>query len=60
MKMKTLPIFLVFLCMGFGDVVGPLVGLAKNTFQLSYTMAQLIPFVGFIMFGILSVPMGIY
>jgi FHS family L-fucose permease-like MFS transporter len=60
MKMKTLPIFLVFLCMGFGDVVGPLVGLAKNTFQLSYTMAQLIPFAGFIMFGILSVPMGIY
>ena len=60
MKMKTLPIFLVFLCMGFGDVVGPLVGLAKNTFQLSYTMAQLIPFAGFIMFGILSVPMGVY
>jgi MFS transporter, FHS family, L-fucose permease len=60
MKIKTFPIFLAFLCMGFGDVVGPLVGLAKNTFQLSYTMAQLIPFVGFIMFGILSVPMGIY
>ena len=60
MKSKTFPIFLVFLCMGFGDVVGPLVGLAKDTFQLSYTMAQLIPFVGFIMFGILSVPMGLY
>jgi len=57
---KTIPIFLVFLCMGFGDVVGPLVGLAKDTFQLSYTMAQLLPFVGFIMFGILSIPMGIY
>ena len=60
MKSKTYPIFLVFLCMGFGDVVGPLVGLAKDTFQLSYTMAQLIPFAGFIMFGILSVPMGIF
>jgi FHS family L-fucose permease-like MFS transporter len=59
MKSKTAPIFLVFLCMGFGDVVGPLVGLAKDTFQLSYTMAQLIPFAGFIMFGILSVPMGV-
>jgi len=46
--------------MGFGDVVGPLVGLVKDTFKLSYTMAQLIPFMGFIMFGILSVPMGIY
>ncbi|MGA2624057.1 MAG: MFS transporter [Bacteroidota bacterium] len=60
MKTKTFPIFLVFLCMGFGDVVGPLVGLAKDTFNLSYTMAQLVPFVGFIMFGVLSVPMGIY
>lgn len=60
MKTKPFGVFLVFLCMGFGDVVGPLVGLAKDTFQLSYTMAQLIPFVGFIMFGILSVPMGIY
>lgn len=46
--------------MGFGDVVGPLVGLAKDTFQLSYTMAQLVPFAGFIMFGVLSVPMGLY
>ncbi|MBI1938339.1 MAG: hypothetical protein HYS25_09440 [Ignavibacteriales bacterium] len=32
MKTKTFPIFLVFLCMGFGDVVGPLVGSAKDTF----------------------------
>ncbi|MHC1736662.1 MAG: sugar MFS transporter [Ignavibacteriaceae bacterium] len=59
MKNKTFPIFLVFLCMGFGDVVGPLVGLAKDTFKLSNLMAQLIPFAGFIMFGVLSVPMGI-
>lgn len=48
MKTKTFSIFLVFLCTGFGDVVGPLVGLAKDTFQLSYTMTQLIPFSGFI------------
>ncbi len=60
MKTNPVSIFLVFLCMGFGDVVGPLVGLAKDTFQLSNTMAQLIPFVGFIMFGLLSVPMGVY
>lgn len=60
MKKQTLPIFLAFLCMGFGDVVGPLVSLAKDTFNLSYTMAQLLPFVGFLMFGLLSVPMGVY
>lgn len=59
MKSRTLPVFLAFLCMGFGDVVGPLVGLAKDSFSLSYTMAQLIPFTGFIMFGILSIPVGI-
>jgi MFS transporter, FHS family, L-fucose permease len=59
MKFKTFPIFLAFLCMGFGDAVGPFVGLAKESFNLSYTMAQLIPFVGFIMFGLLSIPVGI-
>jgi len=59
MKMKTAPIFLVFLAMGFGDVVGPMVSLVKDSFNLSYTLAQLLPLVGFIMFGILSVPMGV-
>jgi FHS family L-fucose permease-like MFS transporter len=59
MKYKTFPILLVFLCMGFGDAVGPLVGLAKEYFKLSNFMAQLIPSVGFIMFGILSVPTGV-
>ncbi|MEG8989505.1 MFS transporter [Ignavibacteria bacterium 4148-Me] len=59
MKTRTFPIYLIFLCMGFGDVVGPLVGLAKESFTLSYTMAQLIPFTGFIMYGLLSIPVGI-
>jgi len=57
--LKSFPVFLAFLCMGFGDAVGPFVGLAKESFQLSNTMAQLIAFMGFIMFGILSVPVGI-
>ncbi len=59
-KTKTMPVFLAFLAMGFGDAVGPFVGLAKNEFALSNTVAFLIPFVGFIMFGILSVPVGVY
>ena len=59
MKAKTLPIFLAFLCMGFGDVVGPLVGLVKDSFQVSNFQAQFMAFSGFIMFGILSVPMGV-
>lgn len=54
------PIFLAFFCMGFGDVAGPLTGLVKEEFHLSNAMAQLIPFMGFVMFGLLSLPMGIY
>ena len=57
---KTLPIFLAFLCMGFGDVVGPLVGLVKDSFDVSNFQAQLMTFSGFIMFGILAVPMGVF
>jgi len=60
MKMRVMPIFLAFLAMGFGDAVGPFVGLAKNEFTLSNTVALLIPFMGFIMFGILSVPVGVF
>ncbi|MBL7113762.1 MAG: MFS transporter [Bacteroidales bacterium] len=59
MKYKSFPIFLVFLAMGFGDAVGPLVGLAKDTFDLSNAVAQLLPMTGFLMFGLLSIPMGI-
>jgi len=59
MRLQTLPVFLAFLAMGFGDAVGPFVGLAKNEFQLSNTVASLIPFVGFSMFGLLSVPVGL-
>lgn len=59
-KVNTLPIFLVFLCMGFGDVVGPMVSLAKETFELTNFLATLLPFSGFLMFGLLSIPMGLY
>ncbi|MBN1338882.1 MAG: MFS transporter [Bacteroidales bacterium] len=53
------PVFLAFLCMGFGDVVGPLVGLVKQSFGLSNFNAQLISLSGFIMFGLLSIPLGV-
>ena len=60
MRLRTLPVFLAFLAMGFADAVGPFVSLAKNEFQLSNTVASLIPFVGFSMFGLLSIPMGVF
>lgn len=59
MKAKTFPIFLAFLCMGFGDAVATFVGKAKDTFELSNFEAQIVSFAGFIMFGFLSVPMGV-
>lgn len=58
-KNKTLPIFLVFLAMGFGDVVGPLVSLVKTSFEVSNFVASLLTTSGFIMFGLLSIPLGV-
>jgi fucose permease len=60
MRLRTTPVFLAFLAMGFADAVGPFVSLAKNEFQLSNTIASLIPFVGLSMFGLLSVPVGLF
>jgi len=60
MRLKAVPVFLAFLAMGFADAVGPFVSLAKNEFQLSNAIASLIPFVGFSMFGLLSVAVGIF
>jgi fucose permease len=59
-KSSALPVFFAFLAMGFGDAVGPFVSLAREKFQLSNFLAQMIPFVGFAMFGLLSIPMGVY
>lgn len=60
MKFKAFPVFLAFLAMGFTDAVGPFVSLAKREFQLSNAIASLIPFVGLSMFGLLSIPSGIF
>lgn len=54
-----MPIFLAFLCMGFGDAVGPLVSLVEESFSLTNFQAQLISLSGFIMFGLLSIPLGV-
>ncbi|MBA3974348.1 MAG: MFS transporter [Candidatus Solibacter sp.] len=59
MRIRTFPVFLAFLAMGFADAVGPFVSLAKDEFQLSNAVASMIPFVGLSMFGILSIPVGL-
>lgn len=55
----SLPVFMAFLCMGFGDVAGTLTDIVKEEYSLSNSLAGLIPFSGFIMFGILSVPFSL-
>jgi len=57
---KSTPIFLAFLVMGFGDVSGPLTSQLQADFELSNFEAGLVTFMGFIMFGLLSIPMGVY
>jgi len=57
---KSVPIFLAFLVMGFGDVSGPLTSQLQTDFSLSNFEAGLVTFMAFIMFGLLSVPMGLY
>ena len=46
--------------MGFGDVVGPLTSQLQAEYQLSHLVAGLVTFMGFITFGLLSVPMSLY
>lgn len=56
---KILPIYLIFLSMGMVDAVGPMVSLARESFALSITMATLLPLLGYLLFGVLSIPMGL-
>ncbi|MFC2129398.1 sugar MFS transporter [Bacteroidota bacterium] len=58
--LASIPIFLAFLVMGFGDVSGPLTSQLQNDFELSNFQAGLVTFMAFIMFGLLSIPMGLY
>ena len=59
MRIKTIPIFAAFFIMGFGDAVGTLVGFVQEEFAISPAMAGLLPFAGFLAYGIFSVPFGI-
>jgi fucose permease len=56
---SAFPIFLAFLCMGFGDASGQLVSVVEKAFNISPFMASLVSFSGMIMFGVLSIPLGI-
>ncbi|GAB4436782.1 MAG: MFS transporter [Turneriella sp.] len=57
--MRTIPVYLIFLVMGFGDLIGPLVSLVKANLQITQFEASFIAFAGFILFGVLSIPVGV-
>lgn len=59
MNKKVVPILLAFLCMGFGDASGFLVGVVKESFGTTNLQAGFIATSGFLGFGILSVITGI-
>ena len=59
MKLRTLPIFLVFFAMGFVDAMGPLASTVQKQYSLSGFMAGLLPAFAFVAFAIFSVPGGV-
>ena len=57
---KTIaPILLSYIVMGFVDIVGVSTGFAQKDFNLTPTLAQLIPSMVFIWFFILSIPVSL-
>ena len=58
-KKKALPLYLIFTAMGLIDSTGPMVGLARESFSISNTLATLLPLFGYILYGVFSVPVGV-
>jgi fucose permease len=57
---KTLPVFMAFYVMGFGDIVGVATSYTKLEFGLSNTLTQLLTMLAFVWFALLSVPVGVF
>jgi len=55
-----IPVFASFYVMGFVDLVGMATGYIKEDFQLSDSLAQLLPSMVFFWFALLSIPTGIF
>ena len=57
---QIVPVFLSFYIMGFVDLVGVATGFIKQDFNLSDSVAQLLPSMVFIWFALVSIPPGIF
>lgn len=55
-----LPVFMSFYVMGFVDLVGVATAFVRDDFQLSDTVAQLLPTMVFLWFALISIPTGIF
>lgn len=55
---QVLPVLFAFFVMGFVDVIGIATNHIKDDFELSETMAKMLPFLLFIMFLLFSIPTG--
>lgn len=55
-----LPVFISFYVMGFVDLVGVATAYVRDDFQLSDTVAQLLPAMVFLWFALISIPTGIF
>ena len=56
---KLLPVLFGFYVMGFVDIVGAATKYVKDDFGLSATIANILPFMVFVWFFIMSIPAGI-
>lgn len=56
---KIAPVMLAFFVMGFVDIVGVATGYIKSDFNLTDSMAQIIPSMALLWFFLLSVPAGL-
>ena len=59
MGLRMVAIFMAFYVMGFGDVRGSFVGIAKETFGISAAQGSLIPSCGALAFGLFALPAGL-
>ena len=59
MAVRFLVILLAFYVMGFGDVRGSFVGIAKEVFGVTAAQGSLIPFCGAVAFALFALPAGI-
>lgn len=55
-----MPVLFSFYIMGFVDIVGVATGYVKQDFQLTDSVAQLLPSMVFIWFALVSIPTGIF